>query len=165
MGGYGSGSWQRYEAKTLVEHTIRLSIFDLHKHGVECGKVCSGSGTGPNGFTLRFTLAKDTLTLSYMADNQRHVIAVPIVATRPNYGGSRSWFLCPSCSRRCAVLYIHADNTRFACRVCQELQYQSTRIVSEKEQFEYMARLVKSFDARMARRQELVNRILEKERS
>ena len=37
--------------------------------------------------------------------------------------GSRAWWLCPSCSKRCGVVYLRWD--RFACRSCQWLHYRS----------------------------------------
>ncbi len=36
-----------------------------------------------------------------------------------NLGGQRAWFLCPSCGRRCGVLY------PLKCRVCLGLRYAS----------------------------------------
>ncbi len=41
-------------------------------------------------------------------------------------GGRRSWFLCPQCDRRCAILYRrHGD---LACRECHDLAYESQRL-------------------------------------
>ena len=48
---------------------------------------------------------------------------VPIVRTGCGYGGSRKWFRCPVCSRRCELLYLRAY--RFACRKCQRIAYTS----------------------------------------
>ena len=48
---------------------------------------------------------------------------VPIVRTACGYGGSRKWFRCPVCSRRCELLYLRAY--RFACRKCQRIAYTS----------------------------------------
>jgi len=47
-------------------------------------------------------------------------------STRCNYGGERSWFLCPAkgCSRRVAVLY---SGSVFACRHCWDLSYECQR--------------------------------------
>jgi hypothetical protein len=42
-----------------------------------------------------------------------------------HYGGERSWFMCPDCGKNVAVLY--ALRTRFACRHCHNLTYESTR--------------------------------------
>lgn len=38
-------------------------------------------------------------------------------------GGKRPWFLCPSCDRRCGVLY--SLRSRIICRKCGELSYES----------------------------------------
>lgn len=48
-----------------------------------------------------------------------------IERTACNYGGSRPWFLCPSCRRRCAVVYYGAAGGRFACRHCTRVAYLS----------------------------------------
>lgn len=46
-----------------------------------------------------------------------------IVQTDCNYGGTRSWLICPLCEKRYAKLYLR--NTHFACRNCQNLRYNS----------------------------------------
>jgi hypothetical protein len=46
-----------------------------------------------------------------------------VTQTTCNYGGTRSWFICPHCEKQCAKLY--ERNARFACRICQRLRYQS----------------------------------------
>ncbi len=43
--------------------------------------------------------------------------------TRLPSGGQRPWFLCPSCDRRCAVLY--SLGSRIICRKCGRLSYES----------------------------------------
>ncbi len=43
--------------------------------------------------------------------------------TRLPSGGRRPWFLCPSCSRRCGVLY--SIRSRIFCRLCAGLSYAS----------------------------------------
>ncbi len=48
---------------------------------------------------------------------------VTIDTTPCHFGGERFWFLCPRCSRRCAVLY------PYACRTCRGLRY---RVETEK---------------------------------
>lgn len=48
--------------------------------------------------------------------------AVRIDRTLQRLGGTRAWFLCPSCTRRCAVLYpVH-------CRKCLGLHYRSEHL-------------------------------------
>ena len=51
-------------------------------------------------------------------------ILVPVEWQPLPYGGARPWFLCPSCGRRCGVVYLRGS---FACRTCHRLVYPSTR--------------------------------------
>ena len=46
-------------------------------------------------------------------------VHVAIERTACNLGGSRAWFLCPVCNRRCAILY------PVKCRLCLSLHYAS----------------------------------------
>jgi len=41
--------------------------------------------------------------------------------TTCNYGGTRTWFLCPACNARKAILY--CASKRFLCRQCYGLNY------------------------------------------
>ena len=50
--------------------------------------------------------------------------ALSIVTTLQHFSGKRSWFQCPTCGRRCALLYALDD---FSCRLCHRLAYQSER--------------------------------------
>jgi len=47
---------------------------------------------------------------------------VPIVTTAMHFGGVRHWFLCPSCARRCRILY---GGSHFRCRRCYGARYES----------------------------------------
>lgn len=42
--------------------------------------------------------------------------------TRLPSGGDRPWFLCPSCGRRCGILY--SFGSQFICRICGGLSYE-----------------------------------------
>ncbi len=44
-----------------------------------------------------------------------------------NFGGKRLWFLCPLCSRRVAVLYLHPISKQLSCRMCTGLPYKCSR--------------------------------------
>jgi len=48
---------------------------------------------------------------------------VEVCQTMCNFGGLRNWFRCPSCDRRCEVLYLRFN--RFACRKCNRATYSS----------------------------------------
>ncbi|WP_281968591.1 hypothetical protein [Roseovarius nanhaiticus] len=45
--------------------------------------------------------------------------------TNTNYGGRRQWFLCPSCDRRCAIIYRRGDGPLWCCRICGGGRYLS----------------------------------------
>ena len=49
--------------------------------------------------------------------------AARLTYTACHYGGVRAWFRCPSCSRRCAVIYGPGDI--FACRTGYRVAYNS----------------------------------------
>ena len=54
-----------------------------------------------------------------------HGIWVAIERTKQRLGGSRAWFNCPKCERRCAILY------PVLCRLCMNLRYQSELLSPE----------------------------------
>src|SRR5690606_32865874 len=41
------------------------------------------------------------------------------------FGGRRQWFLCPSCNRRCAILYARRASKKLCCRICGNGRYLS----------------------------------------
>ncbi len=58
-------------------------------------------------------------------------VRIPLLSTRPNYGGVRWWFACPRlrdgcpCARRVRRLYLRRGY--FACRLCHDLTYRSSQ--------------------------------------
>lgn len=48
-------------------------------------------------------------------------VRISIVRTPAPFGGTRSWWLCPRCERRCVLLYT-AD---YICRICAKGRYRS----------------------------------------
>ena len=45
--------------------------------------------------------------------------------TETNFGGRRQWFMCPSCDRRCAIIYRRGTGPLWGCRVCMDGRYRS----------------------------------------
>lgn len=41
------------------------------------------------------------------------------------FGGRRQWVLCPSCDRRCAIVYRDARGKRWGCRICMNGRYRT----------------------------------------
>jgi hypothetical protein len=77
-----------------------------------------------------------SVTLDYRArkhgewENKRYDVMVDW--TPCNYGGKRPWWLCPCCGRRVAVLW---GGGTYACRHCQQINYESTRNTPESQAF------------------------------
>ena len=60
-------------------------------------------------------------------------ITIEVVRTPCHFGGSRTWWLCPRCGNRFAVLW--GNSAGFACRHCQRLNYASTRVAASNKPF------------------------------
>lgn len=120
MGGFNSGF--KGTAKTTTRHCQRVNI-------VSCGALAPDESLTLSwpilgGSILVYGIA-DGIVLAYKTFGQlrREIVEIERVPCR--LGGTRPWFRCPACGRRCGALY--ATSTRFRCRVCADLQYPSTR--------------------------------------
>ena len=83
---------------------------------------CRLAGDGAAGFTVELRHnARGGLTQT-----------VALAATRPHFsrGGSRWWFVCPGCGRRCGRLHLPyraGAAGGFLCRRCHDLTYESSQ--------------------------------------
>ncbi len=79
----------------------------------------------------------NSVTLNYRSKQggewQDKRYQVLIERTPCNYGGSRPWWHCPCCGRRVAVLW---GDSIYACRHCQQINYESTRTTESSKPFE-----------------------------
>jgi len=140
LGGVGSGSWYRFDKKTIAEECHSVDVRYLHRNGLlkpgnwfslcwsragrETGSirgVVSGEGR-PEQVTLLYCHRRG---LGGEWEDVRE--PVELAWTACNLGGERPWFICPGagCGRRVAVLY--GPGRYFLCRVCYDLSYQSQR--------------------------------------
>jgi hypothetical protein len=71
---------------------------------------------GPDALTLRYTVSGEGAARD-IAER------LGIVNTPCGFGGTRPWFLCPSCARRVCLLYMRGQT--FACRLCKGVAYTS----------------------------------------
>lgn len=125
---WGAG---RPSTKAIGERLPRVDVREwsrrgaLYRHGSfvwswRCGGEPFGSvsvGVSPgDAVTLDFSL---TTNGERRAVSQR----VRLDRTPCRFGGWQSWFSCPCCGRRVAVLYLPFG--RFACRTCQRVAYAS----------------------------------------
>jgi len=132
MGGSGSGSYYRGSSRTTCEESKRIEISYLKKRGwlnrSSSGSLSWHCGGEPTG-NIRFKIHADIMTLNFKCrqygDDEWKTIEQKIRFDRTpcNYGGDRSWFLCPNCNTRVAVLY--GADVLFLCRHCYRLPYSS----------------------------------------
>ena len=131
MGGYGSGNWYRWSSKTTTESQHSIDIRWLKKQGyLRSGYsgCLSWSWGGVQTGSIRYRIETDRMVLYYRHrpyggkwENIEQVVSFD--RTPCNYGGYRTWFLCPQCWRRVAVLY--GAGKYFWCRHCYNLTYSS----------------------------------------
>jgi len=111
------------------------------KHGIDIRKLKKEGYLRPNAVgvdtwtqygktiaTLHFRMGEDCMILIYrrrLKNDLWETIqqAVFFAWTPCTYGGKRTWFLCPQCKKRVALLY--ADKKQFLCRHCCNLTYAS----------------------------------------
>ncbi len=88
--------------RRTVEHFPSLDLRELYRDGLQARAWSSGCGSG----VVRVDLidqgtARISYSIGYPAFED-----VALDRTDCNYGGSRPWWLCPQCERRCAILYL-----------------------------------------------------------
>lgn len=130
MGGLGSGNWDRFGSKTLVESCLYLDVNQFNHDGwLQPRQLFNLNLT--NGANICVKTMAGAIELSYTIsrDGQSEQVRyqVPLTWTECNYGGKRPWFICPGggCGRRVGKLYL--DGKYFLCRHCHNLAYQSQR--------------------------------------
>lgn len=122
MGGWGSGF--QGAAKPATTERLQLDVGKLAKGGAlrpgtratvnwgDCGSIglrAEGSGVG----------------LSYQLNGTPRADRIAVDWVPCRLGGTRPWFRCPDCGRRCRDLYSTPHG--FTCRTCAGLNHPSTR--------------------------------------
>jgi len=131
MGGSGSGYWYRCNSKETTENQNRVDIRWLKKEGYlwpgNIG-ILAWSCRGEQSGFINYKMKTDCMTLDYryrLNGGEWEPVEQAIFFDRTpcNYGGYRTWFICPQCLKRVAVLY--AAGKYFLCRHCYNLTYSS----------------------------------------
>ena len=73
--------------------------------------------------SVHLTLRTDAVVLQFVLEGDSVVQSIRLERTLCHFGGTRTWFKCPACDRRVAILYIGSH--LFACRKCHDLVYAS----------------------------------------
>jgi hypothetical protein len=131
LGGAGSGNRRRWNSKSTCELSNRIDLRHMRRHGLlapgRSGTLGWSIRGEPSGM-INYRIFEVGIELDYQwrqgeVDEWHPVITwVPFTFTAQKLGGERRWFLCPNCSRRCAILY---GGVYFRCRQCHDLAYQS----------------------------------------
>ena len=131
MGGSGSGGWYRWDSKSTTESQYGIDIRWLKQQGYLrtgiAGSLTWSRGGEQMGF-IRYCMEENRMILDcryrpHGGEWEGVEQAISFDRTPCNYGGYRTWFLCPHCSRRVAVLY--GAGKYFFCRHCYNLTYGS----------------------------------------
>ena len=144
MGGSGSGRWDFYTKKDVVENCRSLDASRWMREGIlvpqvwqQGGRVWTDAQTGKELSSIAYvvdTRATDGwLRLKYTMTTTRESLdyRVQLQTTRPYFGGLRWWFTCPlvvngrACRRRVRKLYL--KGSYFGCRICHDLTYRSAQ--------------------------------------
>ncbi len=131
MGGQGSGQWLRWDSKSTTESKYALDIRFLKKMNfLRPGIVgtLTWSRKGKQVGAISFKTKSDYIILDYKFrergnDWEDVKQTVTFDRTPCHYGGCRTWFLCPRCEKRVALLYL--SSKFFLCRHCYDLTYTS----------------------------------------
>lgn len=127
---YGAG---RPGYRLKAEQSRRIDIRQWRKRGyLGAGHTFSWSWTrgDESAGNIGVTVGSGNMRLNYAIDGRDASQTITTTTTPCHYGGSRTWFTCPVCDDRAAVLYLRAG--RFACRRCQRVSY-STQSGSESD--------------------------------
>ena len=130
MGGFGSGR-RSWGVKATTESRYWIDIRWLKRQGYlwpgNSGSLVwslRGEQTGSIGYRME----EDWMILNYRhrpkgGDWEEVEQTIFFDRTLCNYGGYRTWFLCPRCRKRVVVLY--GAGKYFYCRHCYNLTYGS----------------------------------------
>ena len=120
MGNANSG---RYGGKAKCEDCLSLDV----RHFTRKGWLKNGTKlnlTWSNGSSMTASIQEQSINLSYAINGGAALTyRINLATSDCNYGGQRTWFICPRCHGRKAKLFLR--NGRFACRTCQRLRYHS----------------------------------------
>lgn len=126
MGGWGSGTWTRWNRKKTVEECLHLSARKLDREGfLHPGPWRDTSLSGRN---RRHRLASVFVKVTerhgqrfLIVDHEGNESIIRLERIPPH--DARWAFVCPECDRRYLKLYF--QNRHLACRNCHDLTYES----------------------------------------
>ena len=162
MGGCGSGNWRRWDSKTTTESQHQIDIRWLKKQRYlrpgTAGSLSWSWGDEQTG-SIGFRMEYERMILNYRhrphgGDWENVEQAISFDRTSCNYGGYRTWFLCPRCWKRVAILY--GAGKYFLCRHCYNFTYSS----QQESRSDRLMRKARKIRARLGASNNLMESIL-----
>ncbi|OPZ62136.1 MAG: hypothetical protein BWY86_00541 [Candidatus Aminicenantes bacterium ADurb.Bin508] len=135
MGGYGSTRWSWHAKADTVEDSLVLEITELTRKkyirpdswtagGIRWTNSRTGEETASIGFNA------DTVSgrfhLSYRHRGTPVDYSLRLESSPCRFGGVRWWWRC-ACGRRIVKAYLPPGSSRFGCRTCHRLTYESAQ--------------------------------------
>lgn len=144
MGGIGSGRGFRstkFDRKWTCEESKRIDIRSFSKRGTLKRGIYrygwTSARSGSEG-SIRIKVGEKEIILIYTTTDYETEkktdfrYSVELDYTPCNYGGQRIWLRCPVCYRRVALIYMDERDGYFKCRICANLNYQSSQDNNER---------------------------------
>lgn len=145
MGGIGSGRGfrlTRFDRKWTCEESKRIDIRSFSKrYMLKPGRYFPVSWTSARSESvdsIGIKIGEEEIILIYtITDHETEKktdfrYSVELDYTPCNYGGRRIWLRCPVCYRRVALIYMDERDGYFKCRICANLNYQSSQDNNER---------------------------------
>lgn len=128
MGGYGSG---RHVTRHLTTDDLpKLDVRHIARLGDNEGSI-RWSKASATLLCADWERSSTELRLYIRSASQSRLGPTTVEFTRTlcHFGGERTWFVCPVCEGRCAIVYLWPTQD-VACRSCWQLSY-STQYMDE----------------------------------
>jgi hypothetical protein len=148
MGGWGSGRPSGYR-KRKAENALPVDIRKWNRQGLiyPGSRITSSWSIGGRVYSSIGAVAwADRLTLHYNHRGEPVEQDIMFTWTRCNFGGKRTWLVCPFCHRRCAVIY--SCGKYFACRICGGMVYRTQSESRRERLFSKAEKLRKKIGAK-----------------
>lgn len=125
------GRYYRWQKKALITDHLRLTAHKMlgngaaEQHQAAHSWAWSRGGEKVADLVYQVRPAEHAVLLIY--SYQKQPITPYLIyweTSTPHYGGTRYWWRCPLCGRRCADLF---SGRTFACRRCYDLTYASAQ--------------------------------------
>ncbi|MCA0044669.1 hypothetical protein [Celeribacter litoreus] len=135
--------------RPLADKMLQLSIRQVVEAGLLSDKGIVSIAKTPQGLDFPAIVDGhgDYLIITVHGGWGNTCEAVAITETPCHFGGTRHWFFCPSCARRCGVLYIGRET--IACRTCHDLAYASQYEAPRERMLRQLKKIRKAIGADM----------------